>query len=160
MSSRRDPGTILILTLVFTVVLAVIVLALANYVAVGLRTSDTTDLRSETNADGAAVVTWAMEEFRLGNLDVSADCPSNDPMAGTPIPLSAVDSSINVNGSELELFCSTRVATGSFPVITLAATATKDGVRREVLAVAQIAPPPQSAVRALDWSVDDVPLNP
>jgi len=155
-TSKRDQGTVLILTLILTVVLAVVVIALASYVAVGLRTSDTTDLRSETNADGAAAVTWAMEEFRLGNLDVSLDCPS----AGASIDISAVDSTINVNGSVLTLDCSSGAPAGSFPVITLSATATKDGVRREVLAVAQIAPPPDSAVRALDWSVDDVPLNP
>ena len=152
---QRDRGAILVLTLIFMVVLAVIGIALARYAGVGLRTSDTTDLRSETNADGAAVVTWAMEELRFGSLDVAADCPSG----GGTIDLTSAGP-INVNGSVVQLICSSDSPTGAFPVVTLSATATKNGVAREVLAVAQVAPPPDTAVRTLDWSVDDVPFNP
>jgi hypothetical protein len=152
---EQDRGAILILTLILTVVMAVIGIALARYASVGLRTSGITDLRSETNADGAAVVTWAMEELRFGNLDVAVDCPSG----GKTIDLTS-EGPINVNGSVVQLTCSSDAATGAFPVVTLSATATKNGVTREVLAVAQVAPPPDMAVRALDWSVDDVPFNP
>ena len=154
-STNRDRGTVLVLTLILTVVLAVVVVAIASFVSVGLRTSDTTDLRSETNADGAAIVTWAMEQLRLGNLDVGVNCPSG----GAAVDLSAAGS-IAANGSSVTLECSSGTQIGTFPVVTLSAVATKDSVRREVLAVAQVAPPPDAAVRALDWSVDDVPLGP
>lgn len=148
--SERDRGTVLILTLVLTVILAVVVVALATYVATGLRTSDTTDLRSETNADGGAALTWAMEEFRTGGL-VLAACDGVTDLAPPSVVL--------VNGSSVEIFCTSDAPLGSFPVVNITATATKDGVAREVKAVAQYSSD-QLAVRALDWSVDDVPLAP
>lgn len=151
-----DRGAVLVLTLILTVVLSVVVVALAAYVTVGIGTSDITDLRSETNADGAAVVTWAMEEFRIGSLDVSTSCPPT----GLPIPLGSADGEVNINGSLVTLECQSDSSTGAFPVVRLYAEATKDGVTRSVDAVAQIAPPPDSAVRALDWGVDDVPIAP
>lgn len=148
---ERDRGTVLILTLLLTVVLAVVVIALATYVSVGLRTSDTTDLRSETNADGAAAITWAMEEFRTAGLQAT-DCDS----AGTTLTVPGV---VAANGSTVAVICTSDAPIGSFPVVTLEATATKDGVSRQVKAVAQFSAA-QAAVRTLDWSVDDVPLGP
>lgn len=148
----RDRGAVLVLVLLLTVILAVVILALVTFVETGLRTSDTTDLRSETNADGGAAISWAMEEFRLGGL-TDSDCPST----GAPI---AVPPNVAANGSVVTLSCTSDLAVGSFPVVTLEATATKDSVTRLVKAVAQYAPPPDSAARTLDWSVDDVPLVP
>ena len=43
--------------------MAVIVLALAEYVTVGLKTSDVTNERSETNADASSAMSWAIEQF-------------------------------------------------------------------------------------------------
>lgn len=154
MSDRkgRDRGTVLVLTLILTVVLAVVVLALATYVTAGLRTSETTNLRSETNADGAAAITWAMEEFRVGNRTVPADCSDTAPTPTIPVP-----AEVSVNGSAIVLECSTDSSGSGFPVIKLSAEATKDDVRREVEAVAQFSLA-DGAIRALDWGVDDVPV--
>ena len=145
----RDRGTVLVITLILVVVLAVVVVAMARFSAVGLRASETTDDRSETNADGAAVVTWAMEQLRTGALTAASCDGVTDLAPAAPI---------NVNGSTVTLICSTSASSGSFPVVTLEATASKGTAARRVQAVAQYAS--GVAVRALDWSVDDVPLGP
>lgn len=147
--ARRDDGTILILSLILTVVLAVIVIAIAGFVTVGLKTSRVTDHRNETNADGAAVITWAMEEFRAGTFDLT----SCGPNPGLDIPVPGV---IAVNGATTTLRCETTTAAGSFPIVYLRATASDGGTTRSVEAVAQFAP--GVAVRTLDWRVDDSDL--
>lgn len=156
----EDRGAVLILTLILTVVLAVVVIALATYVGTGLRTSDVTHLRSETNADGAAAITWAMEEFRLGNMlvGVGEDCDPTEPNPDGRL-LPTLPAAIAVNGSAVELRCTTSSDGSGFPVIILSADATKDGVRREVEAVVQFSLV-DNAVRAVDWGVDDVPIGP
>lgn len=149
MIRHRDHGGVLVLTLVLTVVLAVVVIALAGFVTVGLRTSDVTDRRTETNADGAAVVTWAMDAFRTGALDLSS-CG-----AGTESPI-VVPAALNVNGSATSLSCEVTAPDGLFPVVHLRATATDGTVQRQVESIAQFSP--GVAVRALDWKVDDSEL--
>lgn len=153
MSDRHDGdrGTVLVLTLIFTVVLAVIALALAQYAAVGTGTSSTTDLRSETNADAAATVTWAMEAFRVGDLTTDNCLVATDITPTTPT---------NVNGSSVTLTCFSTAPTGYYPIVQLEAVAVKEGVTRRVQAVVQFAAFGGDAVRAIDWSVDDVPLGP
>ncbi len=143
---RGDHGAVLILTLVLVVILGVVVVALANFVTVGLRTSEVTDARTETNADGAAAVTWAMEGFRDASRSV-ASCDGS---------VESVPPAIAVNGSAVTLTCNITAPDGSFPVVHLTAVAQLDGVRRNVEAAAQLAP--GVAVRALDWKIDDAQL--
>ena len=47
-SAHRDRGAVLVLTLILSVVLAAVGLALANYVMVGLRSADVASERTET----------------------------------------------------------------------------------------------------------------
>ncbi len=143
---RCDDGAVLVLTLVLVLVLGVVVVALASFVTVGLHTSKVTDARSETNADGAAAVTWAMEGFRDTSRTV-ASCDGS---------LEVVPPAIAVNGSAVTLTCNITAPDGAFPVVHLKALAQLDGVRRNVEAAAQLAP--GVAVRALDWKIDDAQL--
>lgn len=147
--SGGDRGTVLILTLVLTVILSVVVIAIANFVTVGLRTSEITDARNETNADGAAAITWAMEAFRDTTLGL-ADC---GPSPGLDI---VVPAAVNVNGSTTSLKCEATTVGGQFPIVYLRATADNGTMTRTVEAVAQFAP--TVAVRALDWRIDDSDL--
>lgn len=144
---HRDSGSVLILTLVLTVILSVVVIAIAGFVTVGLRTSETTDHRNETNADGAAAITWAMEAFRDGSTLTLANC------GAAPGVVIGVPGSVNVNGSSTTLRCETTTAAGQFPIVYLRATASNGSTNRTVQAVAQFAP--GVAVRALDWRIDD-----
>lgn len=147
-SARDDRGAVLILTLVLTIVLAAVVVAIASFVAVGLRTSKVTDNRNETNADGAAAITWAMESFRTGTLGLGDCSPTGAPVL--------VPAEIAVNGSSILLECQTTTEVGTFPVVYLRATADNGSTSRIVQAVAQFSP--GEAVRALDWKVDDADL--
>jgi hypothetical protein len=147
--NRRDTGAVLVLTLILTVVLGAVVIALAGFATVGLRTSHITDSRSETNADGAAAITWAMEAFRDTSLSLT-DCGQGSASA------LIVPSAIAVNGSTITLTCEVTAPDGAFPVVHLRATAQNDGSQRNVEAVAQFAP--GVAVRALDWKIDDSDL--
>lgn len=144
----RDEGAILVLTLILSVVLAVVVVAIASFVTVGLRASEATDHRNETNADGAAAVTWAMESFRDTSLDLS-DC-------GNPAVDIIVPAEIRINGSAVTLKCETSIAGGTFPVVYLRARADNGSTVRIVEAVAQYSA--NEAVRALDWRVDNSDL--
>lgn len=147
--SRHDRGVVLVLTLILTVVMAVVVIAIASFVVVGLRTSQSTDHRNETNADGAAAITWAMEAFRDTTLDLG-DC-GVAPGAPIVVPPAVVN-----NGSAVTLRCESTGAGGTFPIVFLRATAGNGATTRVVEAVAQFSP--NEAVRALDWRVDDSDL--
>lgn len=67
--SGDDPGSILIITLVLTVVLASVVMAITTYAATGLRSSRVTDGRLERLAAAEAGVWWGAEQLVGG-----ADC--------------------------------------------------------------------------------------
>lgn len=148
LSNRHDRGAVLVLTLILTVVLAAVVIALAGFVTVGLRTSKVTDARSQTNADAAAAVTWAMEGFRTSSRTMSSCTGLSN--------VETVPNAVAVNGSAVTLQCEVTAPSGAFPVVHLVAIATRNNVRRNVEAVAQVAP--GVAVRALDWKIDDSQL--
>jgi hypothetical protein len=67
-SQGDDQGSILVLTILLTVVLAAIVLALATYSIAGLRSSDITTQRIEDDVAMTNAVNWAVEEFAAKHL--------------------------------------------------------------------------------------------
>lgn len=79
-----DTGGVLVLTLVFTVVLAFAVLALANYVMTGLRTSWVTTEQVEAIADATASIHYVAERLAVADLPAGDGCGHYQPAAFTP----------------------------------------------------------------------------
>lgn len=79
----RDRGSILILVLVLTVFLAVIATALANYAAVGLKTSDVSTERTDKLTAATAAVYVVIERDLAAN---PLSCPSSSTVPATAIP--------------------------------------------------------------------------
>lgn len=71
-----DRGSVMVMTLVLTVVLASVVVAITSYAAVGLRSSRVTDSRMERIAAAEAGVWWAAEQLvagtECGDIDVTS----------------------------------------------------------------------------------------
>lgn len=70
----RDPGSTLVLTLILTVVMGTIVLAIAGYATAGLRASGVTTDRILSNADASNAASWVVEEFAKRTIDPSDVC--------------------------------------------------------------------------------------
>lgn len=72
----RDAGMILASTMVLTVALAVVVVAVLGYVVVGLKTSRVTTERTEDAAAAAAAVYWVIEDLASGGTCADTDTPA------------------------------------------------------------------------------------
>jgi hypothetical protein len=94
---RRDAGAILPLVLVMTIVIAMIVAALATYVASGLRFGHVAEARADRLAAADGGLRYGIE--RLGNSQYPA-CLSNLGNAGHTIEFPA-----QVNGAEVSVTC-------------------------------------------------------
>jgi Tfp pilus assembly protein PilX len=147
---RRDAGSVLVLTLILTVVLAALVIVLAQYATTGLKTSAVTDARTATNADGAAAINWAIEELVAGRLGESgcADAPASHELSE---PSGVVPSRLDVT-----LTCSNADPVGDHPTFKFVALTTNAEQERRVEAVVEF-DAATSAVRTVDWEVDDEP---
>lgn len=149
-ASRSDFGSVLVITLMLTVILAVVVLALARYVTTGLRTSDTATVRTDTNFDASNVMNWAIEEFSKKNLRPE-DCGE----APAYVELNGFSSDLTTNGSTTKLECAQTLPSAE-PVVHLIATSVSDQTRvvEATLTVPRYAP----GARVSDWRVD-IPID-
>ncbi len=139
----------MILTLVFTVILASVILAMANYATTGLATSDVPTYRTDTNFDASSTVTWAIEELTKKQLTPDADCgyaPAYDPI---PLPSGLVP-----NGYSAALTCAQTTPITGEPVVHLISTVTSaSGSSRFVEATIEV-PRYVHDARVADWRVD------
>lgn len=150
--STTDRGSVLVITLVLSVILAVLVLALANFVTVGLRTSDVASERTESNADASAVMSWAVEQFAKKQLTPGGDCGE----APTYVTIPTVPASLSVNGSTTTLECAqTNPITGESAVHLIARST---GVQARVVEATVLVPLYSHGARVADWRVD-IPID-
>ncbi len=73
--ARRDEGTVFVFMLVLIVVTAMVVVALASYAAVGLRTSRATAERTNSTGDVQAAVAFVAEQMAQGEVPCEAVAP-------------------------------------------------------------------------------------
>ncbi len=144
---RCDQGSILVLTLVLVVVMSVIVIAMSQYVTVGNRTSGVASERTNTNADSANVMQWAIEQFAKKQLAPDVDCGA----APVHVPID-VSSNLQLNGSTTTLTCAQTNPINGEPVVHLIARSTGDQTR-VVEATVEI-PQYSHGARVADWRVD------
>lgn len=90
--SRNDQGSLLIITLILTVVLASVVVAVTSYAAVGLRMSQVTDGRMARLAAAEAGIWWGAEQLVGGE-----SCPGLSERAQEP--------GLLLNGEHVEVDC-------------------------------------------------------
>lgn len=88
-----DRGSIMVMTLVLTIVMASVVLAITSYAAVGLRSSKVTDSRMERVAAAEAGVWWAAEQLVAGT-----QCGDID--------VDSVPGGLELNGQQVTVSCS------------------------------------------------------
>jgi hypothetical protein len=138
---------VLVLTLILVTVMAVVVIALAQYVTVALTTSDVASERTETNADAASAMNWAIEQFAKKQLRPDDSC------GAAPSYLSiAVPSGLASNGTAVTLECrQTNPITGE-PVVHLVAMST--GVQERMIQATIEVPRYSHGARISDWRVD------
>lgn len=145
---RRDSGAVLVLTLILVVIMSVIVLALLQYVTVALRTADVATARTDSNADSANVMQWAIEEFGKKQLTPDDDCGAAPTYIPVPYPTDLAS-----NGSSTTLQCAqTNPINGDEPVIHLIATST--GRQARVIETTLEIPRYSHGARVADWRVD------
>lgn len=142
---QRDEGAILVLTLLLTVVLSVVVLALATYSTVGLATSRVTTDRSRGNAAASAALTWVIEELAAKRLTVD-ECDG-----GTiTFPSGLID-----DGTATTVTCSPGAEVNDSPTVALAGRAV-GGVETRIVAEIQL-PGDRYEAPVLSWTVADGP---
>lgn len=143
----RDDGSVLVLTLILITVMAVVVIALAQYVTVGLKTSDVASERTETNADAANAMNWAIEQFAKKQLRPDDSCGEAPTYAGISVPAGLAS-----NGTALSLECAqTNPITGE-PVVHLIVMST--GVQERMIQATVEVPRYSHGARISDWRVD------
>ena len=143
----QDHGSVLVLTLLLVTVMAVVVIALAQYVTVGLKTSDVASERTETNADAASAMNWAIEQFAKKQLRPDDSCGEAPAYAGITVPAGLAS-----NGTALSLECAqTNPITGE-PVVHLVAMST--GVQDRMIQATVEVPRYSHGARVSDWRVD------
>jgi Tfp pilus assembly protein PilX len=145
---RADDGSVLVLTLVFTVVLAVVVLALAEYATVGLRTSRAATMRTETTADASSAVSWAIERFAKKELTPAVDCDKAPYYREITLPAGLLSAGVTV-----DLTCAETTPMTGEPVIHLIAVTTSGPSTRTVEATVEV-PSYLHGARVADWRVD------
>lgn len=143
----RDDGGVLVLTLILVTVMAVIVIALAQYVTVALATSDVASERTETNADAASAMNWAIEEFAKKQLRPDDSCGAAPAYAEISVP-----SGLATNGTALTLECAQTTPITGEPVVHLVATSA--GAQERVIEATVEVPRYSHGARVSDWRVD------
>ena len=149
----RDRGAVLVLTLILTMVMSVIVLAVASYATVGLRTSAVASERTETNADSSNVMSWAIEQFAKKQFrpEDPADCDDAPAYASIVPP-----PELATNGSTTTLQCARTNAMNGEPVVHLIARST--GSQTRVVEATLVVPQYTHGARISDWRVD-IPID-
>lgn len=136
----RDAGSVLVLAIILTAVLAVVAISVATYVATGLRNSNAVAERLEASAAAEAGLDYWIEELTHKR---AMPCTVAGPIT---VP-SAVAS-----GSEITGTCTPREQVHGHPtvIITVDAVSPTD-VRSRVVATVQV-PVSDYTTRILDWS--------
>ena len=149
----RDRGAVLVLTLILTVVMSVIVLAVASYATVGLTTSAVASERTETNADSSNVMSWAIEQFAKKQFrpEDPADC-ADAPAYASIVP----PPGLATNGSTTTLQCARTNPMNGEPVVHLIARST--GTQTRVVEATVEVPQYTHGARISDWRVD-IPID-
>lgn len=154
--ASRDHGTILVLTLVLTIVLSLVVLALASYATTGLKTSEVTTKRTESNSVASAGLAWYIEELAANriNPEDDADIYCDDPPGlMTAVPPQVLPS----NGLKVEITCTLLPEIDfidNHPTVQLNAVGqTTDGTQRTIDVIAQVARDPHT-VQIYTWTAD------
>jgi hypothetical protein len=145
---RGDDGSVLVLTLIFTVVLAFVVLALAEYAGTGLRTSRVATMRTETTADASSAVSWAIERFAKKELTPDGACFEAPSYKEIPLPGGLLSVGVTV-----ELRCAETTPMTGEPVIHLIAETHSGPSTRTVEATVEV-PSYLHGARVADWRVD------
>jgi hypothetical protein len=133
--------------LILVVVMSAIVVALASYVTVGLRTSDVASGRTESNADSANVMNWAIEQFAKKQLRPDDSCGDAPTYLTIPVPIGLL-----LNGSTTTLVCAQTNPIAGEPIVHLVATST--GVQTRVVEATIEVPRYTHGARVADWRVD------
>lgn len=148
----HDRGSVLPLTLVLVVVMALVVVALARYAATGLAASPAASKRVETNADASGVVNWAIEQFAKKQLRPNDHCGDAPTKKAITVPPDLVPS-----GYQINLNCEqTNPITGE-PVVHLIATLSGTNVATRTVEATVEVPSYYHGARVSDWRVD-VPI--
>jgi hypothetical protein len=145
-----DRGTILIITLILTVVLSVVVLAIATFAATGLRTSNVTTERTESNAVTASGLTWYIEELTAKRVtpDDLAWCSSSG--VSNTVPSGVLSES----GAGVVVECTTQALLEGHPTVLLSASGvTAAGTTRHIDTVVQV-PLREYTSQIRSWTVD------
>ncbi len=140
----RDQGAILVLALVLSVVMSIIVLALANFSSTGLRTSRVSTERTERTAASTAAVYFTIEQLAMSE---PLACPVN-----STLPTAANPGDVGVT-----ITC-VQPAPGASPMTFEIVARTDDGHPAGVVTAAvevrdEMAPP--RSVRVSDWVSGD-----
>lgn len=121
-SDHRDGGQVLPLVLVLTVILGLVAAALATYVAVGLRTSRVTDVRSDRLAALDAGLRVGIERLKVDRTSCTASIEINE--VTVDVACTAV-----TNDSRLGPFEVTATTDGRVPAVALVQAYTSSGRR-------------------------------
>jgi Tfp pilus assembly protein PilV len=124
-SRTRDRGAILPLVLVIAVVLSVVILALARFVAADLRYAQVTEERAERQASATSAITYGVERIRLGQ----TLCATGASDFGEITP-----GIIDNNETTVELTCS-RFTSGLSDITGWAIVMTGEGIATDLLSV-------------------------
>lgn len=145
----------MILTLVLTIVLAVVVIALATYATAGLATSEITTERNESNAVTSAGLSWYIEELQSKRIEPSDPTACDDGVTlPTPAPVIVPVGALPANGLSVEIGCESIGEIGFHPAVRLTALGTTlQGTTRSIEVVAQV-PRSQYTVQIYTWTAD------
>ena len=106
-----DPGAVLLLVLAVAIVLSLVVLALANFVAADLRYSQVVDSRAKSLSSAESGIEYAVGRMRLNQTLCSSDLASAGPIglngAATPteLPATPLAPTEPLNGAVTTLTC-------------------------------------------------------
>lgn len=145
LGTARDQGSILVLTLLLTVVLATIALALATYATAGARASRVTTELTQDNVAATGAITWAIEEFAAKRLTPDGDCAQE--AVGLDLPAGLVD------GVDLTCAIADDSALGNPQVLLEAGSAGRRTSRNAVSALVEV-PTQQYLAQVNAWSAD------
>jgi Tfp pilus assembly protein PilX len=136
----RDQGAILVLALVLSVVMSIIVLALAQYSSTGLRTSRVSTERTERTAASTAAVYFTIEQIAMSS---PLTCPANSTLPGAANP---GDVGVTITCVEL----TPGVPPARFEIVAMTDDGHPAGVVTAIVDVRDEMSPPRS-VRVADW---------
>jgi hypothetical protein len=136
---------VLVITMLLTLVLAAIVLALASYAMVGVKTSKVTTERTESNAVSSSAVNWVIEEFAAKRLRPDLDC-------AVPDSVIAVPAGVSPSGTT-SVTCTPQPEIGFHPTVLLDAVGTTaTGMDRPINVLVQV-PRDQYTIQVRSWTI-------